>query len=265
VAIAGGRVLIVGGSSGVGFAVARLAAEAGAKVIIATSNAQRVAAAVARLPGAEGVVLDVRDAADVARAARAVGALDHLVYTAGDWGGFHSGALSEMDLDQARGRLEVRFWGAPRVIQAVTPGMSPGGSITVTSGLLAHRPQKGNALATAGGGALEHLTRALAVDLAPLRVNCVCWKIQDLSHMSSGRATNPLTRSACRRFLRSGVIGGRNDVAPGRHGIRRRGRRSRGDFGLGARSRGRAGSRAGRSAAIHQIRGRPDRRQDASR
>jgi NAD(P)-dependent dehydrogenase (short-subunit alcohol dehydrogenase family) len=172
--IAGGRVLVVGGSSGVGFAVARLAAEAGARVIIATSNAQRVAAAVERLPGAEGLVLDVRDAADVARAAKAVGALDHLVYTAGDWGAFRGGALSEMDLDQARGRLEVRFWGALRVIQAVSPGMSPDGSITVTSGLLAHRPRKGNLLATAGGGALEHLTRALAVDLAPLRVNCVC-------------------------------------------------------------------------------------------
>jgi NAD(P)-dependent dehydrogenase (short-subunit alcohol dehydrogenase family) len=172
--IEGKRVFVVGGSSGVGFAVARQAAEAGASVVIATSNAQRVEAAVERLPGAEGVVLDVRDEGDVARAAEAVGALDHLVYTAGDWGGFRGGSLAEMDLDQARDRLEVRFWGALRVIQAVAPRMSPGGSITVTGGLLAHRPQKGNVLATAGGGALEHLTRALAVDLAPLRVNCVC-------------------------------------------------------------------------------------------
>ena len=48
------------------------------------------------------------------------------------------------------------------------------GSITLTSGMLAHRPMKGAPLATAIGGATEHLTRGLAVDLAPVRVNAVC-------------------------------------------------------------------------------------------
>jgi NAD(P)-dependent dehydrogenase (short-subunit alcohol dehydrogenase family) len=172
--IEGKRLLVVGGSSGVGFAVAHMAAEAGAKVIIATSNAQRVNAAVDQLPGAQGVVLDVRDGPDIARAAQAIGAVDHLVYTAGDWGTLRGRPLAELDLEEAHGYLEVRFWGALRVIQAVAPRMSADGSITLTGGLLAHRPQKGSFLSTAGGGAIEHLTRALAVDLAPVRVNCVC-------------------------------------------------------------------------------------------
>jgi NAD(P)-dependent dehydrogenase (short-subunit alcohol dehydrogenase family) len=170
----GKRVLVVGGSSGVGFAVARQAAEAGAQVVVATSNAQRVAAAVERLPGAEGVVVDVRDERDVVRAAEAAGALDHLVYTAGDWGSVRGRAIADLDLDEAHRAWEVRFWGALRVIKAVLPRMTSGGSIGLTSGLLGHRPQKGSMFSTAGVGAIEHMTRALAVDLAPVRVNCVC-------------------------------------------------------------------------------------------
>jgi NAD(P)-dependent dehydrogenase (short-subunit alcohol dehydrogenase family) len=52
--------------------------------------------------------------------------------------------------------------------------MAPNGSITLTSGMLAHRPSKGSPLLTAVAGAVEHLIRGLAVDLAPQRINAVC-------------------------------------------------------------------------------------------
>ena len=52
--------------------------------------------------------------------------------------------------------------------------LPPGGSITLTDGMIAHRPSKGSAISTAMAGAVEHLTRGLAVELAPIRVNCVC-------------------------------------------------------------------------------------------
>jgi NAD(P)-dependent dehydrogenase (short-subunit alcohol dehydrogenase family) len=52
--------------------------------------------------------------------------------------------------------------------------IAPNGSITLTSGMLAHRPRKGAPLATAIGGAVEHLVHGLAIDLAPVRVNAVC-------------------------------------------------------------------------------------------
>jgi NAD(P)-dependent dehydrogenase (short-subunit alcohol dehydrogenase family) len=68
----------------------------------------------------------------------------------------------------------VRFWGALAAIKHAQGRITTRGSITLTNGVVAHRPRKGAALNTAMAGAIEHLTRALAVDLAPVRVNCVC-------------------------------------------------------------------------------------------
>jgi len=68
----------------------------------------------------------------------------------------------------------VRFWGALTAIKHATPRMPANGSITLTNGMIAHRPRKGTPISTAMAGALEHLTRGLAVDLAPIRVNAVC-------------------------------------------------------------------------------------------
>jgi len=68
----------------------------------------------------------------------------------------------------------VRFWGALSAAKHGCRTIAEGGSITLTGGLLAHRPMKGAPLATMVAGAIEHLTRALAVDLAPVRVNAVC-------------------------------------------------------------------------------------------
>ena len=59
-------------------------------------------------------------------------------------------------------------------IKHALPRISPTGSITLTDGVRAHRPAKGSPLSTAFGGAIEHLAKGLAVDLAPVRVNAVC-------------------------------------------------------------------------------------------
>ena len=103
-----------------------------------------------------------------------VGALDHLVFTAGDWGAMRGGPLAELDLSVAKAGFGVRFWGALAVIKHGHGKIAEGGSITLTDGMMAHRPMKGAALSTAILGAIEYLTRGLALDLAPIRVNCVC-------------------------------------------------------------------------------------------
>jgi NAD(P)-dependent dehydrogenase (short-subunit alcohol dehydrogenase family) len=169
------RVVILGGSSGIGYAVAECAQAEGAQVVIGSSTAAKVDAALARLgQGASGGVVDVQDEASLAAFFQAQGAFDHLVFTAGDWTGFAPAPLAEMDIDAASEGLKVRFWGALRAIKQALGHISPEGSITLTDGVLAHRPMKGLPLATAFGGATEHLVRALAVDLAPIRVNTVC-------------------------------------------------------------------------------------------
>jgi NAD(P)-dependent dehydrogenase (short-subunit alcohol dehydrogenase family) len=120
------------------------------------------------------VVIDVTDEASVKGAFDGLGAFDHLVFTAGDWSGAGRGPLAELDLDAAKAVFAVRYWGAVSVIKHAHASLPAGGSITLTDGMYAHRPGKGAALTTSMLGAVEHLARALAVDLAPIRVNCVC-------------------------------------------------------------------------------------------
>jgi len=74
----GKRVIVIGGASGIGFAVAALSREIGAEVVIASRNVANVAAAVERLPGATGGAVDLRDEASVSGFFENLGAFDHL-------------------------------------------------------------------------------------------------------------------------------------------------------------------------------------------
>jgi NAD(P)-dependent dehydrogenase (short-subunit alcohol dehydrogenase family) len=170
----GKRVIAIGGSSGIGFAVAALARERGADVVIASSNAANVDAAVARLPGSVGRNVDLRDEAGVSRFFDQVGHFDHLAITAGDWDVPVFAATRDLDLVAARDSQAVRFWGALAAAKHCCRAIAPDGSITLTGGMLAHRPRKGMPFVTAAAGAIESLARGLAVDLAPVRVNAVC-------------------------------------------------------------------------------------------
>jgi NAD(P)-dependent dehydrogenase (short-subunit alcohol dehydrogenase family) len=166
------RVVVIGGTSGMGLATARAAAAAGARVTIASSGRKRLDTALAELPeNCAGVVADVRHEDDLAALFAQVGELDHLVFTAA--GGGAQGALADLSLDQARAGFEVRFWGAVAAVKAATPHLRPGGSITVTSGTIGVRPVPGSALAASGALAIEGLARGLAVELAPIRVNAI--------------------------------------------------------------------------------------------
>jgi len=171
--LVGKRVLVIGGGSGIGYAVAEAALRDGAKVMVASTNAQRVGAAAAKLM-ADSAQLDVTDEAGVEAFFAGHGAFDHIAFTAGDWGGLRGVRLADLDLEQARNIFNVRFWGALTVAKHAAKVLPPGGSYTITDGTLAHLPQKGTVMSTAAAGAIEFLTRALAVELAPIRVNAVC-------------------------------------------------------------------------------------------
>lgn len=173
-ALTGKDVLVIGGGSGIGFAVAMAAKADGAKVTIASTSAEKLAAAAGRLGGAATAVLDVTDEAAVAAYFAGSSGFDHIVTTAGDWGGARRGPLADADLDASAANFGVRFWGAVKVAKHGAKAIRPGGSLTLTDGMIAHRPSRGSALATAMAGGIEHLTRGLAVELAPIRVNCVC-------------------------------------------------------------------------------------------
>jgi NAD(P)-dependent dehydrogenase (short-subunit alcohol dehydrogenase family) len=170
------RVVIIGGSSGMGYAVAEGAVAEGATVVVASSDKVKVETAATRLgPSASARVLDVRDEVHVAAFFDAVGPFDHLVFTAGEAGmGRARGSISQLDISAASDDLQIRFWGALVAIKHAHAHLSPSGSITLTDGVLALKPMKGFPMGTAFGGMIQHLVRGLAVDMAPLRVNSVC-------------------------------------------------------------------------------------------
>lgn len=172
--LAGKHILILGGSSGIGYAVARGALAESASVHIGSSSAEKVETALARLgPGATGAAVDLTDEESIGAWFDGIGAIDHLVYTAGDWTRRKLAIGSKLDIGQAQESFETRFWGILRALKFALPKLAARGSITLTSGLFAHRPAKGSTLSTALTGAVEHLAQGLAIDLAPVRVNVV--------------------------------------------------------------------------------------------
>src|SRR6202035_643564 len=166
------RVVVVGGSSGIGLAVAQQAASQGAKVVIVSSNAERIQKAVECISGeAQGQAVDVSDERAVATFFAELGGFDHLVFTVGD--SLHLRDVAATDLQQARRAFELRYWAALAAVKYGSPHIRKEGSIVLTTGIAGQRPQKGWVIAASVCGTIEALTRALAVELAPIRVNAV--------------------------------------------------------------------------------------------
>ncbi|HEX3792191.1 MAG TPA: SDR family oxidoreductase [Pseudonocardiaceae bacterium] len=168
----GKRVVVLGGTNGIGFATARAAAEQGAAVVVASSRQATVDKALAELPaGTTGEAVDLADEAQVSALFDRLGEFDHLVFTAGE--ALRLGALSQLDLAAAKQFLNVRYWGSVTAVKYAAPRIRPGGSIVLTTGSASQRAQAGWALGASVCGAVESLARELAVELAPLRVTAV--------------------------------------------------------------------------------------------
>jgi len=168
----GKRIVVLGGSSGIGLAIAQAASREGAAVVIASSNRARLDKALATLPtNAEGVVADLGDEAAMRALFGKLGAFDHLAFTAGE--ALQLAPLADIDMAAARQFFGLRYWGAFLAAKYGTGSIRPGGSIVFTSGIAGQRPRAGWALGASICSAMEGLTRALAVELAPIRVNIV--------------------------------------------------------------------------------------------
>lgn len=166
------RVVLLGGTSGIGLATAHAALTAGASVIVVSSRGQRVAEAVTKLgERAEGYTVDLSNESAVRALFEQLGPFDHLVYSAGD--ALQTGALADMGLDTVRQVFDVRVFGAIATVKHAAPYLRPGGSVVLTSGVASLRPQKGWVALASVCSAMEGFTRALAVELAPIRVNLV--------------------------------------------------------------------------------------------
>lgn len=191
------KVVIIGGSAGIGKATAKAAAAAGAHVIIAARTEQDLARVKEEIQGrVETCTIDVRDVRGMDYCIEQIGAIDHLVYTATD---AHPSPFLDADFEDSRKIFDVKFWGPFAVIQSAAPAIREGGSITLFSGVVAEKPARGLSVVAAANGAVEALARSLAVELSPIRVNAISPGFVDTDTMTGEQrkdfaATLPVKR-----------------------------------------------------------------------
>ncbi|GGP22277.1 short chain dehydrogenase [Silvimonas iriomotensis] len=163
------RVLVVGGSSGIGAATAASFAQHGAHVYIASRNKAKLDHVASQIVGkVETVVLDITHDEQVSHVLRELGEFDHVVVSAAQTA---TGPVHGLELEDAYSAMNSKFWGAYRVARAVH--IREAGSLTLVSGFLSVRPSKSSVLQGAINAALESLGRGLALELSPIRVNVV--------------------------------------------------------------------------------------------
>lgn len=172
--LTGQRVVVIGGTSGIGLGVCHALAAEGVKVVTASSRQANVEKAQKALPaGTEVLTLNVRDESQIEAFFNKVGKFDHLIYTAGDWPLPLGAKIAETDMVAIKQIYEVRFWCALACVKHALKNINPTGSITLTDGAMGLRPRKNAAVLSTMAAAVEHLARALSLDLAPIRVNAV--------------------------------------------------------------------------------------------
>ncbi|KAM0803836.1 short chain dehydrogenase [Usnea florida] len=182
------HVLIFGGTSGIGFCVAEAAIEHGAHVCICGSKQVKLEKAVSRLQSsypdsASKVVGHICDLSQpdaiehnieiVLKFASVDSKIDHIVFTSGD--ALQVRPIAEATIESILKAGNVRFMG-PLMLGKLAPkymSAGPKSSITLTGGSMSHKPAKGWTVIAAWGSGREGMTRGLAVDLAPIRVNMV--------------------------------------------------------------------------------------------
>lgn len=207
------RILIFGGSNGMGLAAAQRLARAGAEVFIAGRVQTKLDTALATISGrAEGMVIDFTDPASLASARERLGRLDHLVLAAScgaAWGSF-----AQIPADALRRALEGKLLGYWQALQAMLPILRRDGSVVMLSGAASRAAMPGTAGLAAVNGAITQMAGTLAKELAPLRVNVVSPGLVDTPAYDglSPDAKQEMFESAA-RSLPVGHTGASEDIA----------------------------------------------------
>jgi NAD(P)-dependent dehydrogenase (short-subunit alcohol dehydrogenase family) len=167
----GKRVVVVGGTSGIGFSTAKSFLDESAQVIIASRSTGKLSKAKQALGGnVEAYELDFRNEEKAVEFFSKVGQFDHLVITAGEGA---MGDFRKLQVENAQSAFDSKFWGQYITVKAAIPYLNDASSISLTSGIYGKRPPKGASTLAAINSALEGLMRGLTSDLAPKRVNVV--------------------------------------------------------------------------------------------
>ncbi len=214
--IAKSKIVVVGGSSGMGLALTRRCLDSGANVTIvgrSEEKLKRASNALRNPAGLSAIAADIAREDQVADLFERIGRLDHIVSTAADIEGAYE-LLPAVDLKAAQRVVESKFYGPLLLAKHGAPQLSTNGSITFTSGIAAYRPAARGSVVAAVNAALEGLVRALAVELAPIRVNAVSpgWVDTPIWSFVAGDRKDE-TLDAMARRLPVGRVGQPEDIA----------------------------------------------------
>jgi len=213
--ITGQKVIVVGGSSGMGLAVVRAAQARGAHVMMVGRTEEKLKQALETLDTPERVTpitADITREEDVRALFEAVGPFDHLVVTAA--GNLSYQPLKEVDPDTARRIVDSKLIGALLLAKHGSTYINSKGSITLTAGIAAQRPLPTGLVVAAVNGALFSLTYGLAIVLAPVRVNVLSpgWVDTPAWDVIAGTNTPTMFAQMAQR-LPVGRVGRPEDIA----------------------------------------------------
>ncbi len=164
------QVVIIGGSEGIGLAVARAARTVGANVLAVARTLEKLEIAQHTVSGLEIHVADINDLKSIEGLFSKIQMVDHVYIAAGST---KIGGPLDHPLHDFRRKFDERLWGSLDVVRASHHLVRPGGSFTFTGGLASDRPVKGAWVSGVATMATEQLARVLALELAPIRFNAV--------------------------------------------------------------------------------------------
>jgi NAD(P)-dependent dehydrogenase (short-subunit alcohol dehydrogenase family) len=164
------QVVVIGGSEGIGLAVAKAARGLGASVLAVSRTKQKLEAARDMVTGLDIRVADINDTASIKALFAELTFVDHVYIAAGST---KIGGPLDDPLDAFRPKFDERVWGSIDVVRSAHRLVRPGGSFTFTGGLSSDRPVRGAWVSGIATMATEQLARVLALDLAPIRFNAI--------------------------------------------------------------------------------------------
>jgi NAD(P)-dependent dehydrogenase (short-subunit alcohol dehydrogenase family) len=166
----GQTVVVIGGSSGIGFETARRARTVGAKVILAARNPERLKHAATEIDAMSTAAFDATDPVALERFFLDLPQIDHVMVTAGRP---YYGRLADMDFTKIRDSFGEHLLQALYVARNAASKVRPGGTLIFMGGTGGRRPALGMSIAGAVTAAMPSLTANLALEIAPVRVNLI--------------------------------------------------------------------------------------------
>ncbi|GAB3607050.1 SDR family oxidoreductase [Conyzicola nivalis] len=162
--------MVLGGSSGIGFAVAELARDEGANVVLTARDPGRLRAAAERIGAVGSAAFDVSAHGELVAFFDQIGAVDHVFVAAG---GPYYAPLADIDLDAATQSVAGAVGTMLDLARIVPPKLGRGGSLTFMSGTGPRRPAPGASVIAAMAAATTAAAANLALEIAPARINLI--------------------------------------------------------------------------------------------